>query len=394
VPSPLASIFSTIDSYKRRGADVVGGLLDDPMNVLRNQLADVGNASQARAAQTDSLYKTPEGLLSFDPKQWSPQAKAAHDALTQDALGAVMGATVYHGSPHRFDKFDSSKMGSGEGAQVYGHGLYFAESPEVARSYAASTQKGNFGFPDKDHRAGIATVLAARGEDAARKAYEPLMGKDGFMQALADARKAVDERASLYTVDLPDPLIARMLDWDKPLHQQTPAVQQAVADFLPGLQTTLPTGYSVKRTASGHQPMSPGGVPMTSSVFKTPQEAEKYALDMFNEWRAGPDTRGSSLLSMFDRDPAAAADMLQRAGVPGVRYRDQFSRAIATEPRKLQGSGQWSVVFPGGKVQLFPDEASAWAAYPKPTSNFVVFPGEEGALTILDRNSNFGLGPR
>lgn len=42
---------------------------------------------------------------------------------------------AYHGSPHDFDKFDMTKIGTGEGAQVYGHGLYFAENPAVARSY-------------------------------------------------------------------------------------------------------------------------------------------------------------------------------------------------------------------------------------------------------------------
>ena len=43
--------------------------------------------------------------------------------------------TAYHGSPHDFDQFDSSKIGTGEGAQAYGHGLYFAESEPVAKGY-------------------------------------------------------------------------------------------------------------------------------------------------------------------------------------------------------------------------------------------------------------------
>ncbi|MFK5282901.1 hypothetical protein ACI3PL_25375, partial [Lacticaseibacillus paracasei] len=43
--------------------------------------------------------------------------------------GMMKAATVWHGSPHKFDKFDASKIGAGEGAQSYGHGLYFAESP-------------------------------------------------------------------------------------------------------------------------------------------------------------------------------------------------------------------------------------------------------------------------
>src|SRR6478752_1118967 len=45
---------------------------------------------------------------------------------------AVMGIKAYHSSPHDFDKFDLKKIGTGEGAQVYGHGLYFAENPAVS----------------------------------------------------------------------------------------------------------------------------------------------------------------------------------------------------------------------------------------------------------------------
>lgn len=48
---------------------------------------------------------------------------------------AVRGIRAYHGSPHSFDEFRLAKMGSGEGAQTYGPGLYFAEVEDVARLY-------------------------------------------------------------------------------------------------------------------------------------------------------------------------------------------------------------------------------------------------------------------
>src|SRR5215471_9850062 len=48
---------------------------------------------------------------------------------------ATEGIRAYHGSPHQFERFDISKIGTGEGAQAYGHGLYFAENPKVAQSY-------------------------------------------------------------------------------------------------------------------------------------------------------------------------------------------------------------------------------------------------------------------
>ena len=51
------------------------------------------------------------------------------------------GITAYHGSPHDFDKFSLDKIGTGEGAQAYGHGLYFAENEGVAKSYRDSLAK-------------------------------------------------------------------------------------------------------------------------------------------------------------------------------------------------------------------------------------------------------------
>ena len=57
-------------------------------------------------------------------------------AVKQAAVNAGPLMTVYHGSPHKFDKFDASKIGTGEGAQAYGHGLYLAENPGVATDYA------------------------------------------------------------------------------------------------------------------------------------------------------------------------------------------------------------------------------------------------------------------
>ena len=60
--------------------------------------------------------------------------------------GAMRAATVWHGSPHKFDKFDASKIGTGEGAQAYGHGLYLAEAQDVAKSYRAALS--DFGLPD------------------------------------------------------------------------------------------------------------------------------------------------------------------------------------------------------------------------------------------------------
>ena len=50
--------------------------------------------------------------------------------------GFMPSLIAYHGTPHTIKgKFDISKVGTGEGAQAYGHGMYFAEAPQVAETY-------------------------------------------------------------------------------------------------------------------------------------------------------------------------------------------------------------------------------------------------------------------
>lgn len=52
-----------------------------------------------------------------------------------DTAGLGGAIKAYHGTPHLFDRFDMSKIGTGEGAQAYGHGLYLAQDPSIAESY-------------------------------------------------------------------------------------------------------------------------------------------------------------------------------------------------------------------------------------------------------------------
>ena len=49
--------------------------------------------------------------------------------------------TVYHGSGAKFDAFDSSHMGEGEGAQAYGWGHYVTEVEGIGRTYAEKLRK-------------------------------------------------------------------------------------------------------------------------------------------------------------------------------------------------------------------------------------------------------------
>lgn len=76
-----------------------------------------------------------------------PQAvRQSGTLLADNAKGSAPGTVVnsvaepqtiraYHGSPHDFDKFSMDKIGTGEGSQAFGYGLYFAENPKTADAY-------------------------------------------------------------------------------------------------------------------------------------------------------------------------------------------------------------------------------------------------------------------
>ena len=49
----------------------------------------------------------------------------------------VLFQTAYHGTPYTFNKFDLGAIGTGEGAQVHGWGLYFAKDKKIATEYRA-----------------------------------------------------------------------------------------------------------------------------------------------------------------------------------------------------------------------------------------------------------------
>ncbi len=73
----------------------------------------------------------PSGSLLDDP-----ELVALSENLPMLDPSSVAGMTkVFHGSPHLFKNWDFSKMGSGEGAQAFGHGGYFAGNKKVGEHY-------------------------------------------------------------------------------------------------------------------------------------------------------------------------------------------------------------------------------------------------------------------
>ncbi len=226
--------------------------------------------------------------------------------MVGDAPGAKPpGFTAYHGSPHSFDAFDSSKIGTGEGAQAYGHGLYVAGAEDVARTYR--DQLGRTKGP-------LAGDLKAAYDDFQGNLQElwSLKQKGAPVpQELADRIEASQTKYSdlhanaghMYEVQVnADP--AHFLDWDKPLSEQTPHVQEALAKLTKGMK---PEEYSMP--------------------VNNPDGSIEHGAWGSTIYQGLARKNGARVNNSFGYGDEGTSQMLRDAGIPGIRYLDQGSRA-------------------------------------------------------------------
>ena len=140
---------------------------------------------------------------------------------------APVGMIAYHGSPHLIkDKFDISKVGTGEGAQSYGHGMYFAENPSVAKEYAdMDTKMAKTFLRTNDNDILKAIEDAEKQYDFVKQNFAPSPQTIERNQKTIDYLKNKwlkdqDIAGNFYKVDIPDEYIPKMLDYDKPIKDQ------------------------------------------------------------------------------------------------------------------------------------------------------------------------------
>jgi hypothetical protein len=67
--------------------------------------------------------------------------KTLKSKLLENGVDFTKFLSVWHGSPYNFDKFTTEKMGTGEGAQAFGWGLYFTDLESIAKNYAEKLAK-------------------------------------------------------------------------------------------------------------------------------------------------------------------------------------------------------------------------------------------------------------
>lgn len=335
------------------------GLGNTGMGVV--DVTPVGGLLQAQEAVSEG---DPRGAaLAVLPIPGAARAQRAANVAAD--VATPQGIRAYHGSPHDFDRFDLSKIGTGEGAQVYGHGLYFADSEGVARSYRDALSQGN---PEIAYKGKPVPVFTGRGLSESGLPPEqyyasmfgpkddPAFARQAHIQYLESQKRMIPTRDDLPTsvkeralkgldeqiaqINLFDPAAVEklkkghmyevniranpeeFLDWDKPVAQQSQSVREALAkaginkeDILGGdawFRAQRTKGYAIRQDPAGQ--WGPGGSTLEESLAMV----------------GGDKSRVRPLTGVTPEDRSAA---LREAGIPGIKYLDQGSRAAGEGSR-------------------------------------------------------------
>jgi len=229
-----------------------------------------GEVERARQAMT-----SPRAAGEYAGSMVDPMRIAA--ALRKTAPIAEL--DVYHGTPHRFEpteenplgEFDASKIGTGEGAQIYGQGIYLIERPEAAATYKRVNLKKDGKIEEPYAVANAAAFIAKEKTgvnlfDAERVSHhildwvrknkkpENFLKNNQVQESLRPVYEAAlthykgysKNEGSLYKADLPDEMIDRMIDGEKPINQQSAQVQKALEKAGINIQSSALAGPMVR----------------------------------------------------------------------------------------------------------------------------------------------------
>jgi hypothetical protein len=374
-------------------------------------MGSVAAQDQYRPLGNDPWTNTMRGTApapgqGFEPVQQSPvlyntKAGPITEADIENTIGIGMGVSggglktdivkapgikAFHSSPHDFDKFDLAKIGTGEGAQVYGHGLYFAENPAVSGQGGQYWQQFVNKFGSNEKRA--AEILQQQGFDRGKalelvnkeielahaepttKMFNDFAKQSHIEQLLARQRllesgQPVGPRT--YEVNInADP--AHMLDWDKALSAHPEAVRDVLA-----------------RTAWKKEGATAADL---AELGVTGEHAYKRLIT----------GEGGTALPGLSRQPQAiaASAALQEAGIPGIKYLDQGSRSTTMQNATNRSIATYTdqlATASGAERQALLDKIEALRAYapPPPSSNYVIF--DPNIINIMKKYGIAGAAP-
>ena len=213
---------------------------------------------------------------------------------------------AYHGTPHTLapeagaplGRFRTSKIGTGEGAQAYGHGLYFAGRREVAEHY-----RNALSSDDK---------LSAK----AVKKYAPRK-----REIEREIRKVQDELGQATTPQIAQEKARRIKPFEAEINSINAKIRQESADGSLYKVELAPkdSEYLLYDKTLGEQPK---GVQDKLKKFLREQEGE----DTW-QYRQEQDYRDITNNVLDDMPEAEISKRLKEVGIPGIKYLDGASRS-------------------------------------------------------------------
>jgi len=241
---------------------------------------------------------------------------------------------AYHGSPHDFDKFSTDNIGTGEGAQAYGRGLYFAERKGTAESYRDSLTARDAEYEDWLGRQ--YKNAENQGDYGRMEMYERAMMHDlpkEFRETAADldydkdyrdlANQVADEIEAFTKVDGTKPNFGKMyeveidandttlLDYDVKLKDQPKEVQEKVFKaFNDDLKSTV--------TKDDEK--------LVGELFEN-DELDELLQGMPSIKEQLLDSNGAQIMGRIKaNDPVVQSKVLESAGIKGIKYADAQTR--------------------------------------------------------------------
>jgi len=307
------------------------GTATAPAGALRMGAAREGRPP-VTFADAERAMQEAQGIRAY---QGSPHNFAAErlvrmpDGSTQYIVGAPdvlpdvpTGAEVLQDFP--LGRMRMDKLGTGEGAQAYGSGIYAAEAEDVAKTYRDTLSQSNRFTPYVTYKAEELLKNAGgnyeKAADAAKRLLTGNLDRQeakeiGEVVKLLDAKKV--SSGSMYEVNInADP--NTFLDWGKPLSEQSDSVRNVILPMF-GPNSDKLTGQELYKKASGFDPM-------VNVARKQGNSAEKMLPLIFPD--ASPDKIAQAISAARNTRSGdkIASDMLASKGIPGIKFLDARSR--------------------------------------------------------------------
>jgi len=276
------------------------------------------------------------------------------------------GIIAFHGSGADFDEFKLEKIGTGEGAQAYGYGLYFTDSESIAKFYknsvATQIKINNEKFVPRNHS--ITEIVQQNSNDKQKikqelvryieqnegNPYSNVQDAKDIIDAIDNDNIDLDDAGKMYKVGL-EPKPEDMLDYQGTFADQPKSVQDAVKKlgFDPDVQFKITETGDGRFTVSSVDAL---GRETTKDFVdgvmgqNAKQQAEEYASDQSKKMSQMPMPiildQLKTIIAQEPRKPDAPSfkkkdaeiilsQRLLEQGVPGIKYRAAGSRAASVD---------------------------------------------------------------